>query len=243
MPYGGPAPRKFVRLCPQDGGLRRATNSQNSPGEVRLCPIQDGGQRRVTNSKFSPGAFTPQFLRVQVRIPLFFNFGPGGIALKLPEVIPLLLPVLPVPEFEKDFLLVTDVNYIAVSAMLNRKLNGILTSVAFYSKLLWPAERRYSTYYKECLAIVFGCERARSYFEHKEFYLHCENLDLCWLFRNVKGVGRLGRWILRLAPFKFKVHHTKGADNVVAGSFSQMFEGRDVTDQGEEFWLLFKGCF
>ena len=68
--------------------------------------------------------------------------------------------------------------------------------------------------------------------EHKEFELHCDNLTLCWLFRSVKDVGRLGRWILRLAPLKSRVHHKKGTDNVVADS-SQMFEGHEVTDQEE----------
>ena len=52
----------------------------------------------------------------------------------------------------------------------------------------------------------------------------------------MKDIGRLGRWILRLAPFKFRVHHTKGTDNVVADSLSRMFEGRDLT--GQEDGLL-----
>jgi hypothetical protein len=125
-------------------------------------------------------------------------------------------PVLQVPDFEKDFVLVTDASDIAVSAVLNQRANGQLAPVAFYSKLLGPAERQYSTYEKECLAIVFRCERARSYLEHKEFELHCDNLASCWLFRNAKDVGWLGRWILHLAPFRFKVQHTKGVDNVVA---------------------------
>jgi hypothetical protein len=56
----------------------------------------------------------------------------------------------------------------------------------------------------------------------------------------VKDVGRLGRSILRLAPFKFKVHHTKGADNVVADS-SRMFDGHEVTEQGEGFLAMIQG--
>ena len=38
-------------------------------------------------------------------------------------------------------------------------------------------------------------------------------------------MGRLGRWILRLAPFKFRVSHTEGVDNVVADALSRVFEG------------------
>jgi hypothetical protein len=149
-------------------------------------------------------------------------------------------PVLQVPDFAKEFVLVTDASDIAVSAVLNQKVNEQPEPVVFYSKLLGAADRRYSTYEKECLAIVFGCERARSYLEHKEFELHCDNLTLCWLFHNVKDVGRLGRWILRLAPFKFKVHHTRGTDNVVADS-SQMFEGREVTDQKKGLLAMVQG--
>ena len=85
--------------------------------------------------------------------------------------------------------------------VLNRKVNGQLAPVAYCSKCLGPAERRYSTY-EECLA-VYLVARARSYLEHKEFKLYSENLILCWLFKNVQDVGRLGRWIIRLAPFKF----------------------------------------
>jgi hypothetical protein len=46
------------------------------------------------------------------------------------------------------------------------------------------------------------------------------------LLKRVKDVGRLGRWILRLSPFKFKVTHTRGSDNVVADALSRMFEGQ-----------------
>ena len=131
-------------------------------------------------------------------------------------------PVLQVPDFEKDFVLVTDASDIAVSAVLNQRVNGQLAPMAFYSKMLGPAETRYRTYEKECLAIVYGCERPRSYLEHKEFELRGDNFALCSLFCNVKDVGKLGRWILCLVPFKSKIHHTSGVNNTVADSMSQI---------------------
>ena len=66
----------------------------------------------------------------------------------------------------------------------------------------------------------------RSYLEHETFELHCDNLALCWLLRRTKDVGRLGIWILRLAPFKFTVKHTREVDNVVADVLSRIFEGK-----------------
>ena len=89
--------------------------------------------------------------------------------------------------------------------------------------------------------MVFGCEKVRTYLEHKEFELHCDNLPLCWLFRNVKDVGRIGRRILRLAHFKFKVCHTKGADNVEGDTLSRMFEGKDGMVQDEENLAVLQG--
>ena len=77
--------------------------------------------------------------------------------------------------------------------------------------------------------MIFRCDKCRVYLEHKEFELHCDNLALCWLLKMVKFVGRLGRWILRLVPFKFRVRHTRGLDNVVADALSRMFDG----DRGE----------
>lgn len=102
-------------------------------------------------------------------------------------------PVLQVQDFKKDFVVVSNVSNTAASAVLNQRVNGQLALIAFYCKLLGPTKRGYSTYEKECLAIVFGCERARSYLEHKEFELHRDNLVLCWLLCHVKDGGRLGR--------------------------------------------------
>jgi hypothetical protein len=114
-------------------------------------------------------------------------------------------PVLQIPDFAKEFILVTDASDRAVSAVLHQRASDGLAPISFHSRLLTDAEKRYSPYEKECLAVLFGCEKCRSYLEHMEFELRCDNLALCWLLKRVKDVGWLGRWILRLAPFKFKV--------------------------------------
>jgi len=110
-------------------------------------------------------------------------------------------PVLQVPNFDRAFVLATDASDVAVSAVLHQDVNGVLAPIAYHSRVLTAAERKYSTYEKECLAVLFRCEKCRPYLEHKEFLLHCDNLALCWLLRKTKDVGRMGRWILRLAPF------------------------------------------
>jgi hypothetical protein len=86
--------------------------------------------------------------------------------------------VLQVPDFGKDFVLVTDASDLAISAVLNQRVGENLAPVSYYSRLLSPAEPTYSTYERECLAVLFGCEKCRSYLEHREFELQCDNLAL-----------------------------------------------------------------
>ena len=68
-------------------------------------------------------------------------------------------PVLQIPNYEKDFVLATDSSDVAVSAVLHQDMNGALAPIAYHSRVLTPAERNYSTYEKECLAVLFGCEK------------------------------------------------------------------------------------
>jgi hypothetical protein len=117
----------------------------------------------------------------------------------------------------------TDSSNVAVLAVLNQWQGKNLAPKAFASRLLNVAERKYSIYEKECLAVIWGCERFCVYLEHKEFTLHTDNQALSWLLRQVKEVSRIARWILRLAPFKFKVLNISGKSNVVADCLTRQF--------------------
>jgi hypothetical protein len=139
-------------------------------------------------------------------------------------------PVLQIPDFSREFTLVCDASDVAISAVLNQEQGGDLAPVAYSSRLLSPAERRYSIHEKECLAVVYGCEKFRSYLEHKEFYLHTDNEALAWLLCHAKELGRIGRWLLRLAPFKFKVSHISGKSNVVADCLTRQYEELSADD-------------
>jgi hypothetical protein len=116
-------------------------------------------------------------------------------------------PVLQIPDFGKEFVLATDASERAISTVLQQRVENDLAPISYYSRVLSPAERQYSVYEKECLAVLFGCEKARSYLEHKEFELCCDNLALCWLLKRGKDVGR---WVLRLSPFKFSHPYSRG---------------------------------
>ena len=103
-------------------------------------------------------------------------------------------------------------------------MQGQLAPIAFSSRLLTAAERRYSVFEKEALAAIVGCEKYRPFLEHKEFTLQTDNQALAWLLKNAKNLGRLGRWVLRLSCFKFRVQHIAGKENVVADGLTRQYE-------------------
>jgi len=70
-------------------------------------------------------------------------------------------PVLQIPDFNREFFLVTDASDLAVSAVLHQEVNVALAPIAYYSRVLTAAERKYRTY-EECLVVIFGCEKCRS---------------------------------------------------------------------------------
>jgi hypothetical protein len=124
---------------------------------------------------------------------------------------------LQVPDFLEEFVLVCDSSDVAISAVLNQRQEKGLAPIAFAIRVLTIAERKY-------LAVVWGCERFRVYLEHKEFTLHTDNQALSWLLKHAKELCRIGRWILRLAPYKFKTVHISGKSNVVANCLTRQFE-------------------
>jgi hypothetical protein len=133
-------------------------------------------------------------------------------------------PILQIPDFSREFNLICDASDVAISAVLHQNSGENLAPIAYSSRLLMAMERRCSIYERESLAIVFGCEKYRSYLEHKEFSLFTDNQAFAWLMRHAKELGRIGIWVLRPAPFKFRVTHISGEANVVADCLSRQYD-------------------
>lgn len=113
-------------------------------------------------------------------------------------------------------------------------IGGILTqihsdmserTVAFASRTLTAAERKYSVVEKEALACVWSIERWRTYLWGKQFKLRSDHQALTTLL-TTKGMGRAGlrvaRWSARLLCFNYDVEYKRGADNRVADCLSRL---------------------
>ena len=79
-------------------------------------------------------------------------------------------PVLRSPNFEKQFILQTDVSNRGIGAVLSQcDEEGQEHPVAYYSRKLLPREERYSTVEKECLAIKEAIHHFRTYLLGRQF--------------------------------------------------------------------------
>jgi hypothetical protein len=84
---------------------------------------------------------------------------------------------------------------------------------------------------REAMAVVFGCEKFRTFVEHKPFTIHTDNQAVSWRRKHGSQLGRVGRWVMRLAPFKFDIVHVRGSYNVVVDSLSLMFDDKPVSEE------------
>ena len=93
---------------------------------------------------------------------------------------------------------------------------GRFFPIAYGSKKLTSAERKYSTIEKKCLAIVWGVSKFRLYLAGKPFVLQSDHPHLTFQkdakFRN----DRIMRWALALQGYDYTVKDIPGKDNVAA---------------------------
>lgn len=138
-------------------------------------------------------------------------------------------PVLRMADFKKPFILQTDASSKALGAVLLQEFEGTRCPIAYASRSLTPSEQRSSSAYEsECLAVVFGVEKFRSFLEHREFVLETDNQALSWMLSHSRQLGKLGRWVARLTSLKFQVSHIRGTQNVIADALSRTFEPEET---------------
>ncbi|XP_037611722.1 uncharacterized protein K02A2.6-like [Sebastes umbrosus] len=98
-------------------------------------------------------------------------------------------------------------------------------TVAFASRSLTPAERKYSIVEKEALACVWAAEKWRTFLWGTRFTLRTDHQALTTLLAT-KGLGRAGmriaRWSARLLCFTYDIVYRAGAQNYAADCLSRL---------------------
>lgn len=125
---------------------------------------------------------------------------------------------LAVPDISKKFEVETDASNDAVGATLLQ--NGV--PVTYASRVFTSTERKYSTYEKELLAIIFALKRFRDCLIGSKFVLRTDHKPLKWLQdQQLDGASRVSRWSMYLMTYDFEIEHIPGKLNNIADYLSR----------------------
>ena len=130
-------------------------------------------------------------------------------------------PILALPNFRKQFILQTDASADGVGSVLLQGEDTDRYPVAYASKKLGDAQRNYSVIERECFAIIWAVEKFHRYLYGSEFVIEVDHEPLSYLQSAKTLNARLMRWALRLQPYRFRIVHIRGSDNVCADYLSR----------------------
>ena len=119
----------------------------------------------------------------------------------------------------------SDASSTGLGATLLQKHAECWRPVAYASRVLTQAERRYAQIEKECLAAVWACEKFERYLLGlPEFHLRTDHKPLVPLMTTkslAEAPVRCQRMLLRLMRFNATVSHIAGTDMIIADALSR----------------------
>lgn len=116
----------------------------------------------------------------------------------------------------------------------------IKTPVAYGSRALTDAQKRYAQIEKELLAIVYGCEKFHQYIYGKEVEVESDHKPLESIFKKSlhQAPPRLQRMLLRLQRYNLKVTYKPGKEMHIADALSRAYLNEHTEDLlGQELEL------
>jgi len=120
-------------------------------------------------------------------------------------------PIVRRPDFNKVFILHTNWNAIGIGAIFGQlDEEGKEYVITYASRNNNKAESNYSSYERECFAVVWAVIHFRPYLYGTNFPLYTNHQPIKWLMTNDKLTGKLARWALILQEYEFKVIHQPG---------------------------------
>ena len=136
------------------------------------------------------------------------------------------------PQFDKPFHIHTDASDQQLGAVISQE--GI--PIAFYSRKLNPAQKRYDTIEKELLSVVETLKEYENILLGHHVVVHTDHKNLTYQKFNTK---RVMKWRLLIEEFHPELHHIQGDRNVVADALSRLDFAEGVETQQMEEMLAF----
>ena len=119
-------------------------------------------------------------------------------------------PILSFPRDEGEFVLDTDASNYGIGAVLSQVQDGEERVIAYGSKKLDKAQRRYCVTRRELLAVVVFLKEFRHHLLGRNFLIRTDHASLVWLLRFKEPQNQLARWFEYIFQFDFRIQHRAG---------------------------------
>ena len=134
-----------------------------------------------------------------------------------------------------------DASDYAIGVVLVERVIKKPNVIHYTSKTLDSAQWNYATTEKEFLAVVFACDKLRSYIVDSKVTVHTDHDVIKYLMEKKDAKPRLIRWVLLLQEFDLHIIDRKGAENPVADNLSRLENVLDdsltIDDSFPDEWL------
>jgi len=127
------------------------------------------------------------------------------------------VPVLKLPDFDKDFEIHSDASNFAIGGVIMQ--DG--RPMAFESKKLSETERRWPTHEKEMWAVIHCLKTWGHYIGSKDVVVWTDNVTLKYFAIQPKLSSKQVRWQNILALFNVDIRHKPGKENIVLDALSR----------------------
>ena len=115
-----------------------------------------------------------------------------------------------------------------VGAVLSHEMSdGSERPIAFASRTLTSAEKKYSQLDKEGLAVVFAVKKFHQFLYGRHYTIYTDHKPLLGIFKGDKPIplmvsARIQRWILTLATYEYDLMYQPGKENGNADALSRL---------------------
>ncbi|PNY04175.1 hypothetical protein L195_g000590 [Trifolium pratense] len=146
------------------------------------------------------------------------------------------LPVLAVPNFDKEFVIETDASGRGIGAVLMQEERAI----AYMSQTLSNRAQNKSVYEREHVAIVIAIQKWRPYLLGRHFKVRTDQKSLRFLTEQKVMGEEQHKWISKLLGYDFEMKYKPGKENSAADALSRQMQYATFSTVQCEAWEGFE---